>query len=39
MVNIKAETNVVCILKKEAGYSEEAKEIGNSGNKVGRGTT
>ena len=30
-----AETNVVCTLKKEAGYSEEAGEIGNSGNKVG----
>ena len=39
MVNIRAETNEVCILKKEAGYSEEAKEIGSSGNKVGRGTT
>ena len=30
-----AETNVVYTLKKEAGYSEEAGEIGNSGNKVG----
>ena len=32
-----AETNVVCTLKKEAGGgdSEEAGEIGNSGNKVG----
>ena len=30
-----AETNVVRILNKEAGDSEEAKEIGNSGNKVG----
>ena len=29
-----AETIVVCKLKKEAGDSEEAKEIGNSGNKV-----
>ena len=29
-----AETNVVCTLKKQAGDSEEAKEIGNSGNKV-----
>ena len=39
LVNMGAETNVVCTLKKEAGYSEEAKEIGNSGNKVGRGTS
>ena len=29
-----AETNLVRTLKKEAGDSEEAKEIGNSGNKV-----
>ena len=35
LVNMGAETNVVRILNKEAGDSEEAKEIGNSGNKVG----
>ena len=29
-----AETNVACTLKKEAWDSEEAKEIGYSGNKV-----
>ena len=39
LVNMGAETNVVCTLKKEAGDSEEAKEVGNSGNKVGRGTS
>ena len=39
LVNMGAETNVVRILNKEAGDSEEAKEIGNSGNKkIGRGT-
>ena len=38
LVKLGAETNVVFILNKEAGDSEEAKEIGNSGNKVGRGT-
>ena len=39
LVNMGAEANVVCILNKEAGDSEEAKEIGNSGNKkIGRGT-
>ena len=35
LVNMGAETNVVCTLKKEAGYSEEPAEIRNSGNKVG----
>ena len=39
LVNMGAETDVVCTLKKEAGDSEEAKEIGNSGSKVGRGTS
>ena len=39
LVNMGAETNVVCTLKKEAGDCEEANEIGNSGNKVGRGTS
>ena len=34
-VNMGAETNVVCALKKETGGSEEAGEIGISGNKVG----
>ena len=34
-----AETNVVCILNKEAQNIEEAKEIGNSGNKVGQGAS
>ena len=38
-VNMGAETNVVCTLKKEAGDNEEAKEVVNSGNKVGRGTS
>ena len=32
LVNMGAETNVVCTLKKEAGDCEEANEIGNSGN-------
>ena len=35
LVNMGAETNVVCTLKKDAGNSEEPGEIGNSGNKVG----
>ena len=35
LVNMGAETNVVCTLKKEAGDSDEPGEIGNSGNKVG----
>ena len=35
LVNMGAETNAVCTLKKEAGNSEEAGEIGSSGNKVG----
>ena len=35
LVNMGAETNVVCTLKKETGGSEEAGEIGISGNKVG----
>ena len=39
LVNMGAETNVVCTLKKEAGDSEEAKDIGNSGNRVGRGSS
>ena len=39
LVNMGAETDVVCTLKKEAGDSEEVKEIGNSGSKVGRGTS
>ena len=39
LINMGAETDVVCTLKKEAGDSEEAKEIGNSGSKVGRGTS
>ena len=34
LVNVGAETNVVCTLKKEAGDSEEPGEIRNSGNKV-----
>ena len=32
LVNIEAETNVVCTLKNMSGDSEEAREIGNSGN-------
>ena len=39
LVNMGAETNVVCTWKKEAGDSEEAKDIGNSGNRVGRGSS
>ena len=39
LVNMGAETNVVCTLKKETGDCEEGKEMGNSGNKVGRGTS
>ena len=36
VVNMGAETNVVCTLKKEAGNSGETGEIGNSGSdKVG----
>ena len=35
LVNMGAEINVLCTLKKEAGDSDEAREIGNSGNKVG----
>ena len=36
LVNMGAETNVVCTLKKESGNDrEEPGEIGNSGNKVG----
>ena len=35
LVNMGAETNVVCTLKKEAGDSEETEETGKSGNKVG----
>ena len=33
-VNMGAETNLVCTLKKETGDSEEAGEIGNSGDMV-----
>ena len=36
LINMGAETNVVCVLNKEVGDIEEAKEIGNSGNKVGQ---
>ena len=36
LVNMGAETNVVCTLKKEADDSEEPGEIENTGNKVGR---
>ena len=32
LVNTWAKTNVVCTLKKKAGYLEEAREIGVSGN-------
>ena len=32
LVNMEAETNVVCTLKNMSGDSEEAREIGNSGN-------
>ena len=39
LVNMGTETNVVCTWKKEAGDSEEAKDIGNSGNRVGRGSS
>ena len=39
LVNMGAETNVVCTLKKEAGDCEETNEIRNSGNKVGTGTS
>ena len=35
LVNVGAETNVVCTLKKEAGDREKPGETGNSGNKVG----
>ena len=35
LVNMGAETNVVCTLKKEAGDREKPGETGNSGNKVG----
>ena len=35
LVNMGAETNVVCTQKKDAGDGEEAGEIANSGNKVG----
>ena len=35
LVNVGAETNVVCACKKEAGDGEETGEIANSGNKVG----
>ena len=35
VVKMGAETIVVCTLKKEAGDSEEARELGNSGNKIG----
>ena len=38
LVNMGTETNIVCTLRKETGDCEEAKEIGNSGNKVGRST-
>ena len=34
LADMGAKINVVCILKKEAGDSEEAGEIGKSGNKV-----
>lgn len=34
LVNMGAETNLVCTLKKETGDSEEAGEIGNSGDMV-----
>ena len=34
-VNMGAETNSVCSLKKEAGDSGEARKIGNYGNKLG----
>ena len=36
LVNMGAETNVLCTLKKKADDSEEPGEIANSGNKVGR---
>ena len=36
LVNMGAETNVLCTLKKKADDSEEPGEIGNSANKVGR---
>ena len=39
LLNMRAETNVVCILNKEARNIEEAKEIGHSGNKVGQGAS
>ena len=35
LVNIGAETKVVCIFKKEARGSKEAGEVRNSGNDVG----
>ena len=35
LVNMGAETNVVCTLKKEAEDSEETEETGKSDNKVG----
>ena len=35
LVNMGAETIVVCILKKEARGSKEAGEVRNSGNNVG----
>ena len=35
LVYMGAETNVVCTLKKKAGDSEEAREVGNCGNKIG----
>ena len=35
LVSVGAETNVVCILKRETGYIEKVGEIGNSGYKVG----
>ena len=36
LVNMGAETNVLCTLKKKADDSEEPGEIGNSANKIGR---
>ena len=38
LVNMGAETNLVCTLKKETGDTEEAGEIGNSGDMVSRVT-
>ena len=35
LINMEAETNEACTVKKESGDNEEAREIENSGNKVG----